>query len=197
MTGSQHRRTCRGIRQHGPFGQGAIEHRRTLPGYPAGSSALNANVPALRTLPVDVAVTATVARTEPPALISGAAGAAPASGGPDQATLNAAIGSTDWLVHNHDYSGTRHSPLDQITPVNASRLVPACVFQVGEPDNFQTNPIVHNGTMYLTTRRSTVALDAANCREKWRYSWDVKVFVSLSLSLSLGGIVAPERAMVG
>ena len=144
-------------------------------GYAAGPSALALNTPTLRTLAVDVPrTTAAPARTAPPEFVAGAAGASAPATGPDQATLSSAATSTDWLVHNHDYSGTRHSPLNQITAANASRLVPACIFQVGETDNFQTNPIVHNGTMYVTTRRSTMAIDAATCREKWRYTWDLR-----------------------
>jgi len=144
-------------------------------GYPAGSSALAVNTPALKTLAVDVAAsTAAPARAAPPEFVAGASGATAPATGPDQATLNAAATSSDWLIHNHDYAGTRHSPLDQITAANASRLVPACIFQVGESDNFQTNPIVYNGTMYVTTRRSTMAIDAATCREKWRHTWDLR-----------------------
>jgi alcohol dehydrogenase (cytochrome c) len=102
------------------------------------------------------------------------AGAAPGTAGPDQATLDAAIRSTDWLVHTHDYAGTRYSPLDQVDVTNAAHLVPVCMFQVGEKDNFQTGPIVHRGTMYLTTARSTIALDAGTCRVKWRRSWKLR-----------------------
>jgi alcohol dehydrogenase (cytochrome c) len=74
-------------------------------------------------------------------------------------------------MHGHDYSGTRFAPLSEITPANAPRLAPACLFQVGERDNFQTVPIVHRGTMYLATSASTIALDAATCRVKWRSQW--------------------------
>src|SRR5262245_61556141 len=144
-------------------------------GYPTGTTALTTNTAALKDLHLSVAAAApAVARSEPPAFVPGVAGASPAAGGPDQAALNAAASSTDWLVHNHDYSGARYSPLDQITPANASRLVPACIFQIGEPDNFQTNPIVHNGTMYVTTRTSTIALDAATCRRRWWHTWEIR-----------------------
>ena len=144
-------------------------------GYPAGSSALGLNTPALANLRVDVAASAPpVTAAEPPAFIAGAPTAAPAASGPNQTALNNAASSTDWLIHNHDYTGSRYSPLDRITAANASRLGPACVFQVGEVDNFQTNPIVYDGTMYITTRRSTIALDAATCRERWRHSWEAK-----------------------
>ena len=144
-------------------------------GYPAGSTALTTDTPALKQRRLEVAASASAnARVEPPAFVPGAAGAAPSAGGPDQMALNAAASSTDWLVHNHDYSGTRYSPLDQITAANASRLGAVCIFQVGQPDNFQTNPIVYDGTMFVTTRTSTMALDAATCREKWRHTWQVK-----------------------
>src|SRR5207237_9049046 len=109
-------------------------------------------------------------RSAQPAFLPGAANATPAATGPDQAALNAAIRSADWLFHSHDYSGTRFSPLQEINASNASRLAPACLFQMGERDNFQTGPIVYNGTMYVTTMSVTVALDAATCKTKWRHT---------------------------
>jgi len=106
-----------------------------------------------------------------PDFIAGDANARPADSGPDQSELLAAANSTDWLHYTHDYSGTRFSPLDQINAENASKLVPACIFQVGESGNFQTGPIVYAGTMYVTTPWSTMALDAATCQPKWRHTW--------------------------
>jgi alcohol dehydrogenase (cytochrome c) len=144
-------------------------------GYPAGSATLSAETTALKDLRLEVSTSApAMVRPAPPAFIAGAAGAAPAAGGPDQATLDAAATSTDWLFHNHDYAGTRYSPLDEITAANAARLTPACIFQMGDRDNFQTGPIVHNGVMYATTMTTTIALDAATCRVKWRHAWEPK-----------------------
>lgn len=101
-------------------------------------------------------------------------GAAPGTFGPGQTTLDAATRSTDWLLHAHDYAGTRYSPLDQVNVTNAAHLAPACIFQVGQEANFQTGPIVYRGTMYLTTATSTIALDAATCRVKWRQAWQLR-----------------------
>jgi PQQ-dependent dehydrogenase (methanol/ethanol family) len=154
-------------------------------GYEAGTTAAKAGAPGLLTPPRWVAAWPTIASglavdntplpgpgPGPPEFVAADAGATPGSGGPDQATLTAAAGSTDWLHYTHDYAGTRFSPLSEIDGTNARRLAPACVFQVGEPDNFQTGPLVHAGTMYLTTWRSTIALDAATCRPKWRHTWE-------------------------
>ena len=109
--------------------------------YPAGPSALATDLPTLKQLHLEVAATATAAVTaEPPSFIAGAPGITAASGGPDQAALNAAGASTDWLVHNHDYSGSRYSPLDQITAANASRLAPVCVSRSEKPTTSRRVP---------------------------------------------------------
>jgi len=152
-------------------------------GYTAGETPLRVGAPVLRQPPrwagqfvstSGGSLAEGTLATALPEFVAGDEGAVPASTGPDQATLNAAVGSTDWPIYTHDYAGTRHSPLDQVNATNAGGLVPACVFQVGEPDNFQTGPLVHRGTMYITTWRSTIALDAATCRPKWRHRWEAR-----------------------
>jgi alcohol dehydrogenase (cytochrome c) len=144
-------------------------------GFRPGPTPLAADSPQLRQQRLQATTSmGEVTRPTAPAFIAGAAGAAPAASGPDQPTLNRAAASSDWLSHNHDYAGTRYSPLAEITPANAGRLAPTCLFQVGERDNFQTGPIVHDGTMYLTTMTTTVALDAATCRVRWRHRWEPK-----------------------
>ena len=138
-------------------------------GFPAGALPLSATTAELES--AHVAIATRDARPSPPEFIPGAAGTAPATSGPDQATLNRAAQSPDWLLHTHDYGGTRFSPLQQINATTAAQLAPACLFQVGERDSFQSGPIVYNGTMYITTAGSTIALDAATCRVKWRHTW--------------------------
>jgi alcohol dehydrogenase (cytochrome c) len=152
-------------------------------GYPAGDTPLRLGAPALQQAPrwagryasttvVGETLGGGALATAAPDFVAGDEGAAPASTGPDQGVLDAAVRSTDWPIYTHDYAGTRHSPLDQINASNATGLVPACVFQVGERDNFQTGPLVYRGTMYITTWQSTIALDAATCRAKWRHRWE-------------------------
>ena len=143
-------------------------------GFPAGAEPLTAASVPIESVHLRPDAARAPARPAPPAFIPGAAGAAPAGTGPDQATLNAAAQSSDWLFHTHDYSGTRFSPLQEINTATASRLAPVCMFQVGERDNFQTGPIVYHGTMYVTTMISTIALDAATCRVKWRHRWQTR-----------------------
>jgi alcohol dehydrogenase (cytochrome c) len=109
-----------------------------------------------------------------PAFIRGDPKTLPA-GGPTQEELNAAPSSTrDWLYHTHDYSGARYVAVDQINSSNAAHLQAVCAFQIGEISNFETGPIVYEGSIFVTTSHLTVALDATNCRSKWRYAWEPK-----------------------
>lgn len=92
--------------------------------------------------------------------------------GPSQADLDAAFdNSRDWLYATHDYSGQRYVQLDQIDVANAGRLAPVCMFQLGEIDTFQSNGLVYDGVLFTSTPSSTYAIDAANCRELWRHTW--------------------------
>jgi alcohol dehydrogenase (cytochrome c) len=145
-------------------------------GFPAGAAALTATSEPLES--AHLTISNRVAPPAPPDFIPGAAGTAPATSGPDQATLTRASQSTDWLLHTHDYGGTRFSSLQEINVTTAPHLAPACLFQVGERDSFQTGPIVYNGTMYITTATSTVALDASTCRVKWRHAWQPRESVA-------------------
>jgi alcohol dehydrogenase (cytochrome c) len=138
-------------------------------GFPAGATALTATSEPLESAHLSIANR--VAPLAPPEFIPGAPGTGPATSGPDQATLTRASQSTDWLLHTHDYAGTRFSPLQEINATTAPHLAPACLFQVGDRDSFQTGPIVYNGAMYITTTTSTVALDASTCRVRWRHAW--------------------------
>jgi alcohol dehydrogenase (cytochrome c) len=94
--------------------------------------------------------------------------------GPSQEELDNATWSTEWLLPNHDYAGVRFVDLKQITPDNAASLKPVCLFQGADMTRSLTNPLVYRGVMYLSTTYSTVALDPATCRVKWRHDWKAK-----------------------
>jgi alcohol dehydrogenase (cytochrome c) len=141
-------------------------------GYAAGASELTADAAVLRSIPVRSARAALAPADAPPAFVRGPRGLLPRASGPTQAELNAAgANGRDWLYHTGNYAGTRFTKLDQIGTDNVAQLVPSCAFQMGEPGPFQSGPIVHAGVMYLTGLRSTVALDAATCRLRWRHEW--------------------------
>ncbi|MFN8060393.1 MAG: hypothetical protein U0Q12_14660 [Vicinamibacterales bacterium] len=51
------------------------------------------------------------------------------------------------------------------------QLRPVCLYQLADPGNFQTGPIVYDGRMFITGVHVTVALDAATCKPLWRHTW--------------------------
>jgi alcohol dehydrogenase (cytochrome c) len=146
-------------------------------GYPAGERELTADEGTLRAIPIEWRGGGHLSAVAAPDFITGENGIRPKNEGylPSRFLTDAIGNSGDWLYHTHDYAGTRYSGLDEIDTANAPRLQAACVYQVGELSNFQTGPIVYDGTMYLTSVRTTVALDGATCRPLWRHTWEPKL----------------------
>ena len=89
----------------------------------------------------------------------------------DEKLLAAGTNPADWLTYGHGYANQRYAGLTQIHRGNVARLVPKWIYQTGVDGTFQTNPIVADGTVYLTTPRNhIVALDGATGEVRWKYS---------------------------
>jgi alcohol dehydrogenase (cytochrome c) len=118
----------------------------------------------------------------------------PSSKGPSQEELNAAqTNTTDWLVSNHDYSGQRYADLKQINQQNVASLRPACLYQASDTRAFHNNPIVYRGVMYITTASSTIAIDATNCRVRWRHDRRAK---SIEVWLPNRGVAIKDGRLI-
>lgn len=74
----------------------------------------------------------------------------------------------DWPMYAGDLAGTRFSKLTQIDTANVAQLAPAWTYTLGAPGS-EATPIVVNGTMYLPSGDSVVALDAVTGQEIWKY----------------------------
>ncbi|HKP11927.1 MAG TPA: PQQ-binding-like beta-propeller repeat protein [Blastocatellia bacterium] len=147
-------------------------------GYPAGARALPASPPALQQIKIVPQAMGKEQMTRPAPdskpQATQAAGA-PSTSSPTQQELSAAQANmNDWLHSNHDYAGQRYVDLKEITPQNVARLRPAGMYQVGDTRAFHNNPLVYRGVMYVTTTRSTIALNAANGKLRWRYDRNPK-----------------------
>ncbi len=109
------------------------------------------------------------------ALALGLAALSGAAFAQSQADLNdAANNRQDWLYATHDYTGARYVDSGLITPRNAGALQPLCLFQLGVTDTFQSNGIVHDGTLYTSTPTMVAAMDATNCTPRWRYTHEAQ-----------------------
>ena len=76
---------------------------------------------------------------------------------------------TDWTSYNGQASGSRYSPLTQITKGNASKLTPKWIFSLPNTAPLQVTPVVAGGVMYVTSANECYALDAGTGRQIWRY----------------------------
>lgn len=85
------------------------------------------------------------------------------------AAVAAEPSQADWQTYNHTYDSQRFSPLAQITPANAADLKPACQIVLGDAGLFQSGMLMIDGTLYVTTGHTSVALNAITCAERWRH----------------------------
>ena len=66
----------------------------------------------------------------------------------------------DWPSYNGQTSGSRYSPLTQITKGNVARLAPKWIFSLPNTSRLQVTPVVVDGVMYVTSANECYALDA-------------------------------------
>lgn len=74
----------------------------------------------------------------------------------------------DVTTYGMGWAQQRWSPLRQINAGNVKRLVPVWNLSLNHTANASTQPLVVDGTMYLTLHDATVAVDAVTGRQKWR-----------------------------
>lgn len=75
-----------------------------------------------------------------------------------------------WLHYGGDYRGFRHSPLEQLTPENVSKLQVAWAFSTGTTGQFEVSPVLYDGVLFVTSSYNRLfALDAATGVVLWRY----------------------------
>jgi alcohol dehydrogenase (cytochrome c) len=76
------------------------------------------------------------------------------------------------LTYGMGYHQQRYSPLRQIDKNTVRRLVPVWNLSLDNNWGEQAQPIVHNGVMYVTNARATVAIDVATGRQIWKHALD-------------------------
>ena len=79
-----------------------------------------------------------------------------------------AQGSTDWTSQNLNLDNNRFASLEEINAANVGRLTQRWSYEVGPRENIsQATPLVVDGVMYLHSRSTLFALDAATGAERW------------------------------
>jgi len=107
-------------------------------------------------------------------------------------------GIADWTYYGGDPGGSRYSPLTQINKSNVAELKAAWEYHTGDVSDgsgnrrkseFETTPIVADGTMYLSTPfNRVVALDPETGREKWSFDPKIDLHAGYSEGLVNRGV---------
>ena len=74
----------------------------------------------------------------------------------------------DVLTYGMGYNNQRYSPLKQINADNVGKLRPVWAYSLNNPQGQESQPIVHDGVMYVTTHNSTVALNPVTGKQIWK-----------------------------
>lgn len=92
----------------------------------------------------------------------------------------------DWGAYNNTLTGERYSPLSDITAENVAGLRAACTFDLGERASMQSGPVVVDGTLFITSAKSTYAVDAATCALRWKHTYGYSPSPPFDLKVNRG-----------
>jgi alcohol dehydrogenase (cytochrome c) len=88
----------------------------------------------------------------------------------DDMLLNADKDASNWLLYGRDYQTTRYSPLTQVNQSNIKQLKPVWNMSFGVLDGQDSQAVVVNGTIYVTSSYNKVwAVEAASGKVIWKY----------------------------
>ena len=74
----------------------------------------------------------------------------------------------DILTYGMGYNNQRYSALKQINTQTVANLTPAWSYSLNNPQSQESQPIVYDGVMYVTTHSSTVALNPLTGKQIWK-----------------------------
>lgn len=89
-----------------------------------------------------------------------------------QDLINDASNPGDVLTYGMGYGQQRYSALDQINTGNVGSLVPAWVYSFNDSRGQESFPLLKDGVMYVTTHKSTMAIDAMTGKQIWKVGLD-------------------------
>jgi alcohol dehydrogenase (cytochrome c) len=103
----------------------------------------------------------------------------------------------NWLTYSGDYTGTRFSPLDQISVDNVAGLQVEWVYQMETAERrVEATPLVVDGIMYVSEPPARVhALDARTGRKLWSYSHTVPEDVPGAYGLVNRGVAVLDNTV--
>ena len=86
----------------------------------------------------------------------------------NDALKNDAKSTGDVLTYGMGYNNQRYSPLKQVNAGNVAKLQPVWSYSLNNSQSHESQPIIHEGVMYVTTHNSTVAMNAVTGKQIWK-----------------------------
>ncbi len=74
----------------------------------------------------------------------------------------------DVLTYGMGYNNQRYSALKSISKSNVSKLVPVWNYSLNNSQGQESQPVIYQGVMYVTSHTSTVAIDALTGKQIWK-----------------------------
>ena len=74
----------------------------------------------------------------------------------------------DVLTYGMGYNNQRYSPLTRINTSNVAKLAPAWSYSLNNPQGQESQPIIYDGVMYVTTHNTTMALNPLSGKQLWK-----------------------------
>ena len=86
----------------------------------------------------------------------------------NDALKNDAASTGDVLTYGMGYNNQRYSPLKQIHAGNAAKLQPVWSYSLNNSQSHESQPIIHDGVMYVTTHSATMAINPLTGKQIWK-----------------------------
>ena len=74
----------------------------------------------------------------------------------------------DVLTYGMGYNNQRYSALKAINKGNVANLVPTWNYSLNNSQSAESQPIIHDGVMYITSHTHTMAVNALTGRQIWK-----------------------------
>lgn len=74
----------------------------------------------------------------------------------------------DVLTYGMGYNNQRYSALKSVNKGNVGKLVPVWNYSLNNAQGQESQPVIYQGVMYVTTHTSTVAIDALTGKQIWK-----------------------------
>ena len=81
-------------------------------------------------------------------------------------------GTHNVLNYGMSYDLHRYSPIGQINKHNVKELVPVWNYSYDDNHSEESQPLVYQGVLYVTTNSATMAVDAKSGRQFWKTKVD-------------------------